>query len=59
MITNERRNSRMYNKAVKAFEIIEYWPQEKVDAMVAAVGWEFQKDEVAMDLAKTAVEGSD
>lgn len=48
----------MYNKAVKAFEIIEYWPQEKVDAMVAAVGWEFQKDEVAMDLAKTAVEGS-
>lgn len=48
----------MYEKAKKAFKTVEFWPQEKVDEMVAVVGWEFQKDEVARDLARSAVEES-
>ncbi len=46
----------MYRRARKAFEIVEFWPQEKVDEMVAAVGWEWQKPETAKALAKLAVE---
>lgn len=46
----------MYQKARRAFETIEDWPQEKVDEMVAAVGWEWQKDENARFLAKLALE---
>lgn len=46
----------MYRRARKAFEIIEYWPQEKVDEMVAAVGWILQKDEVARELGTLAAE---
>ena len=48
----------MYARARNAFEEVEFWPQEKVDEMVAAVGWEWQKDETARALAKLAVEES-
>ncbi|MBA7521131.1 Sulfoacetaldehyde dehydrogenase (acylating) [subsurface metagenome] len=48
----------MYKRARKAFETVEFWPQEEVDEMVAAVGWMLQKDDMARDVAKTAVEES-
>ena len=48
----------LYAKARKAFEVIEYWPQEKVDEMVAAVAWQWQKDDVAVEVAKIAHEES-
>jgi len=48
----------MYKRARKAFEIVEFWTQEKVDEMVQAVGWILQKDEVAQELARIAVEES-
>ncbi len=48
----------LYQRARRAFEEVEFWPQEKVDEMVAAVGWEWQKPEVARELAKLAVEES-
>ena len=48
----------LYRRARVAFEEVEYWPQEKVDEMVAAVGWEWQKPEVARELARAAVEES-
>ena len=46
----------MYRRARKAFEEVEFWPQEKVDDMVAAVAWEWQKDENVKVVAKLAVE---
>ena len=46
----------MYRRAKKAFEIVEYWPQEKIDEMCAAVGWEWQKDENVKAMAKSAVD---
>lgn len=48
----------MYVRARKAFRTVEHWPQEKVDEMVAAVGWEWQKDETAKALARLAVDES-
>lgn len=48
----------LYQRARRAFEEIEFWPQEKVDEMVAAVGWEWQKVETAEALARLAVEES-
>jgi sulfoacetaldehyde dehydrogenase len=48
----------MYARARMAFETVEFWPQEKVDEMVAAVGWVWQKDEMAREVAKIAVEES-
>ena len=42
----------MYEKARAAFKIVEFWPQEKVDEMVLAVGWELQKKETAEELAR-------
>jgi len=48
----------MYEKARAAFKTVEYWPQEKVDEMVLAVGWELQKPETADELARLAVEKS-
>ena len=45
----------MYRKARRAFEKVEFWPQEKTDEMVAAAGWEWQKEETARDLARLAV----
>ena len=49
---------KMYAKARQAFEQIEYWSQEKVDEMVAAVGWEWQQPETAKALARLAVDES-
>ena len=46
----------MYKRARKAFEVVEFWPQEKVDEMVAAVGWMLQKDDVAKELGTMAAE---
>jgi sulfoacetaldehyde dehydrogenase len=48
----------LYQRARKAFEEVEFWPQERVDEMVAAVGWEWQKPEVARELARRAVDES-
>ncbi len=48
----------MYKRARKAFEEVEFWPQEKVDEMVAAAGWEWQKEETAEVLARLAVDES-
>jgi len=46
----------MYERAKKAFREVEFWKQEKVDEMVAAVAWEWQKDENVKAMAKLAVE---
>lgn len=48
----------MYFKAREAFKEVEFWPQDKVDEMVAAVGWEWQKEETAKALARLAVDES-
>ena len=48
----------MYDRAKKAFEEVEFWPQEKVDEVVQAVGWEWQKEETRKSLAKLAVDES-
>ena len=48
----------MYKRAREAFREIEAWPQEKVDEMVAAAGWEWQKPETAQALARLAVDES-
>jgi len=48
----------MYARARKAFEEVEFWAQDKVDEMVAAVGWEWQQDETARALARLAVDES-
>ncbi len=48
----------MYRRARDAFEEVESWPQEKVDEMVAAVGWEWQKVDTAKALARLAVDES-
>jgi sulfoacetaldehyde dehydrogenase len=42
-------------KAREAQKSIEYWPQDKVDMMVAAVGWELYKEENAVQCAESAV----
>ena len=48
----------LYQRARKAFEEVEFWPQKKVDEMVAAVGWEWQKPQTAKVLARLAVDES-
>jgi sulfoacetaldehyde dehydrogenase len=48
----------MYERARKAFEEVEFWTQEKVDEMVAAAGWQWQKTETAEALARLAVDES-
>ena len=48
----------MYARARRAFEEIEFWPQERVNEMVAAVGWVWQKPETAKALARLAVDES-
>jgi len=48
----------MYERARKAFEVVEFWPQEKVDEMVAAVGWEWQRPATAEALARLAIDES-
>ncbi len=41
-------------RAKEAQKAIEYWPQDKVDMMVAAVGWELYKEENAVQCAEMA-----
>lgn len=48
----------MYQRARAAFKQVEFWPQEKVDEMVAAAGWEWQKEENRKAMARLAVEES-
>ncbi len=48
----------MYARAREAFEEIEHWPQNKVDEMVQAAGWEWQKEQTAEALARLAVDES-
>ena len=48
----------MYAKAKKAFETVEFWSQDSIDELVAAVGWELQKPSTREDLARLAVEES-
>ena len=40
----------MYEKARAAFKEVEFWPQERVDEVCAAVGWELQKEETAKEI---------
>ena len=48
----------MYEKARAAFKEVEFWPQERVDEVCAAVGWELQKEETAKEIAHLAVSES-
>lgn len=48
----------LYERARRAFEEVEFWPQGRVDEVVAAVGWEWQKVETAKALARLAVDES-
>ena len=48
----------MYQRARKAFEVVRFWPQEKVDEMVQAVAWELLKDDVRHKLGHMAVDES-
>jgi sulfoacetaldehyde dehydrogenase len=48
----------MYKKAHAAFKEVEFLPQERVDEICAAVGWELQKEETAKELAHLAVSES-
>jgi sulfoacetaldehyde dehydrogenase len=48
----------LYERARKAFEEVEFWPQERVDEVVAAVAWEWQKEETSKVLARLAVDES-
>ncbi|MEI8140870.1 MAG: aldehyde dehydrogenase family protein [bacterium] len=45
----------LVGRARRAQQIIEYWPQEKVDLMVAAVGWELYKEDNAIRCAELAI----
>lgn len=46
----------MLERAHAAQKVIEFWPQEKVDEMVLAVGWECYKRETAETCARMAVD---
>ncbi|MBN1852177.1 MAG: aldehyde dehydrogenase family protein [Pirellulales bacterium] len=48
----------MYARARRAFQIVEHWPQEKVDEMVLAAGYQWQKETTARELARLAVDES-
>jgi len=48
----------MYRRARKAFQEIEFCSQEMADEIAAAVGWEWQKEEVAKKLARLAIDES-
>lgn len=45
----------LVERARKAQKEIEYWSQEQVDLMVAAVGWELYKEDNAVQCAELAV----
>ncbi len=46
----------MLAKARAAQAVIEFWPQDRVDEMVAAVGWQLYKEENAVACARLAYE---
>ncbi len=48
----------MYQRAKKAFEEIEFWPQEKIDEAVLALGWEYMREDTRKALARQAVDES-
>jgi len=48
----------LYERARRAFKEVEFWSQERVDEVVEAVAWEWQKPETARELGKLAVEES-
>ena len=48
----------MYERARAAFREVEFLPQDRVDELCAAVGWELQKEETAKELAHLAVSES-
>ncbi len=54
----EKEVQELNERARRAFEEIEFWPQERVDKVVAAVAWEWQKEETAEALARLAVDES-
>lgn len=47
---------RMLERAREAQKVVEFWPQEKVDEMLLAVGWESYKLETAKAAARLAVD---
>jgi sulfoacetaldehyde dehydrogenase len=57
-MADEDNIQEMYKRARKAFEEIEFWPQQKVDEMVLAAGWEWSRPETAKALARLAVDES-
>jgi len=48
--------NQMLAKAREAQAAIEFWPQDRVDAMVTAVGWHLYKEENAVACARLAYE---
>jgi len=48
----------MYKKGRKAFEEVEYWPQEKVDMVCQAVGYALTQEDVRITLGNLAVDES-
>jgi len=46
----------LIERARQAQQEIEFWPQDKVDLMVAAVAWETYKPEMAQQIARLAVD---
>ncbi len=49
---------KIHAQARAAFEIVEHWPQEKVDEMVLAAGWQWLKPETCAELARSGVDES-
>ncbi len=47
---------KMVERARMAQSVVEFWPQERVDEMVAAVGWKIYQKSAAEACAKLAVE---
>ena len=48
----------MYEKGRKAFEEVEYWPQDKVDMVCQAVGYALTQEDVRRTLGNLAVDES-
>ncbi len=48
----------MYERGRKAFEEVEYWPQEKVDMVCQAVGYALTQEDVRITLGNLAVDES-
>ncbi|HSM23898.1 MAG TPA: aldehyde dehydrogenase family protein [Anaerolineaceae bacterium] len=51
----EQEIKQLIDKARAAQEVIEFWPQEKVDEMVAAVGWQLYQKAHAEACAQSAI----